>query len=64
MDITRNWRLKSSRSQLLAARRANGDVMLPNHSAHAVQPVTPYAFDLQGDVMPLSADEEYAHAAR
>lgn len=64
MDITRNWRLKTSRSQLLASRRSNGDIVLPAHSARAAQPVTAYAFDLERDVLPLGADEEYAHAAR
>ncbi len=37
MDITRNWRLKSTRSRLLATRDPlTGAVMLPQHTASAV----------------------------
>ena len=37
MDITRNWRLKTTRSRLLATRDPEtGAVMLPQHTASAV----------------------------
>ncbi len=37
MDITRNWRLKTTRSRLLATRDPlSGAVMLPQHTASAV----------------------------
>ena len=37
MDITRNWRLKSTRNRLLATRDPyTGAVMLPQHTASAV----------------------------
>ncbi len=37
MDITRNWRLKTTRSRLLATRDPyTGAVMLPQHTASAV----------------------------
>ncbi len=38
MDITRNWRLKISRSHLLAARNPEtGAVLLPHQSGSTVQ---------------------------
>ncbi|MBN1681522.1 MAG: hypothetical protein JW966_14675 [Anaerolineae bacterium] len=48
MDITRNWRLKTSRSQLLAARCPNGTVILPQQTSfasRAAQDVELYQFD-------------------
>jgi len=39
MDITRNWRLKTSRSQLLATRcPATGAVLLPQQSGSTTYP--------------------------
>ena len=64
MDITRNWRLKTSRSQLLATRRPNGAIALPQQSSQPAQPVALYAFDLERVALPLGVDDEYARAAR
>jgi hypothetical protein len=64
MDITRHWRLKSARSQMLATRRPNGEVVLPMQPAQAAQPVGLYVFDTERELLPLSADSAYAHAAR
>lgn len=63
MDITRTWRLKSARSEMLASRRPSGEVVLPMHSARAAQPVDLYTFD-QRETVALATDEAYAHAAR
>lgn len=39
MDITRNWRLKMSRRELLATRNPEtGQVMLPQQTQSAAQP--------------------------
>lgn len=60
MDITRNWRLKTSRSQLLATRcPATGAVVLPqsasfNHVAEV------YTFDHGQPVFNAQADEPQA----
>ena len=62
MDITRNWRLKTSRSQMMATRcPQTGAVILPQQPATAPQPVQLYTFE-----MPHSAETEadYAQAAR
>ncbi|HMM29956.1 MAG: hypothetical protein AAGU78_16335 [Chloroflexota bacterium] len=64
MDITRNWRLKTSRSQLLATRRPNGAIALPQHSSRPAQPVALYAFEAEALALPLGVDDEYARAAR
>lgn len=64
MDITRNWRLKTSRSQLLAARRPNGMIALPQQPSQPAQPVALYTFEAEVVSLPLSVDDEYARAAR
>ncbi|MBP8972332.1 MAG: hypothetical protein KBH93_00540 [Anaerolineae bacterium] len=67
MDITRNWRLKTSRSQLLATRcPQTGAVMLPQQTASATQPaLAPYIFAF-GDAQVVLAEDtvEFARAAR
>ncbi len=67
MDITRNWRLKTSRSQLIAARLPESSaVTLPQQSA--VRPTqTPalYTFETEEAQVQISeAGAEYAKAAR
>ena len=67
MDITRNWRLKASRSQLLATRcPQTGAVMLPQQSSPATQPeIAPYTFVLADAQFALTEDTvEFARAAR
>ncbi len=67
MDITRNWRLKTSRSQLLATRcPETGAVMLPQQTGSALrQNFEPYVFAVEGGQQRLAEDEvEYARAAR
>lgn len=64
MDITRNWRLKTSRSQLLATRRPNGMVALPQQSGVPAQPIALYAFEAEPVAVLLGVDDEYARAAR
>ena len=67
MDITRNWRLKTSRSQLLATRcPETGAVMLPQQTSPAVQRESaPYAFTLADAQFALAEDAvEFARAAR
>lgn len=69
MDITRNWRLKTSRSQLLATRNpVSGAVMLPgqNRTAAEFQPER-YTFETldEAEQAPVGeADASYARAAR
>ncbi len=64
MDITRNWRLKMSRSQLLATRDPEtGAVMLPQQTGTVHSASSVYAFDL--DPAPARpAEVDYAQAAR
>ncbi len=67
MDITRNWRLKSSRAHLFAARCPDtGAVILPQQTsfaAHAAQALEVYTFE---EAEPLRLDDlaaDYARAA-
>jgi uncharacterized OB-fold protein len=67
MDITRNWRLKMSRSQLMATRcPTTGAVILPQQSGvtrngHAEA----YTFDVDtGDPRLAEGESDYARAAR
>lgn len=64
MDITRNWRLKTSRSQLLATRcPVTGEVMLPGQQKPAAaQAVYTYEHDDNSQVTDTTA--RYAQAAR
>jgi len=67
MDITRNWRLKTSRSQLIAVRLPDSSgVALPQQSA--IRPaLTPalYTFETEEAQMQISeSGAEYAKAAR
>ncbi|WP_119067913.1 hypothetical protein [Aggregatilinea lenta] len=69
MDITRNWRLKMTRGQILAARCVEtGVVILPQQTSfasHAAHGVALYTFDDIGDESVRMADieSEYARAA-
>lgn len=65
MDITRNWRLKLSRRELLATRHPEtGAIMLPQQT----QSATKYANDIYVfepvTVRLVEDDIEYARAAR
>lgn len=61
MDITRNWRLKTSRSQLLAARDPEtGNIILPQQTIQTA-PVKTYAFETEE---PRASEATYAAAAR
>lgn len=66
MDITRNWRLKSSRAHLFAARCPDtGAVILPQQTsfaAHAAQALEVYTFAEEAE--PFRLDEIAAHYAR
>lgn len=62
MDITRNWRLKMSRSQLLAARRPDGSVILPQQTARPADQNGVYVFRQEAPVS--EGDVEYSQAAR
>jgi len=67
MDITRNWRLKASRSQLLATRcPQTGAVMLPQQTSSATQQaLASYTLALADAQLVLAEDTfEYARAAR
>ncbi len=65
MDITRNWRLKTSRSQLLATRcPVTGEVLLPGkNSASASDDREVYTFE-QDEPRTGEAAARYAPAAR
>jgi hypothetical protein len=69
MDITRNWRLKTSRDQLLAARvPEDGSVILPQQtsfSARRARLVEAYEFESDTPA-PVTADEnpDFIRAAR
>lgn len=63
MDITRNWRLKSTRTHLLATRCPDtGAIMLPQSSAANKQEQPLYTFNQVDEVRAVEAD--YARAAR
>jgi hypothetical protein len=48
MDITRNWRLKTNRSQLLATRcPITGEVRLPQHTLSLAGDVEIYQFEIE-----------------
>ena len=67
MDITRNWRLKASRSQLLATRcPQTGAVMLPKQTSLVTQQaLASYTFVLTDAQGVLAEDTvEFARAAR
>lgn len=65
MDITRNWRLKLSRRELLATRNpATGTVMVAQQTPSAIQPQQAvYVFEPVRDRTEQD-DVEFAHAAR
>ena len=66
MDITRNWRLKTNRSQLLATRcPTTGQVRLPQQTASLAEDVEIYTFET--DERQAAVPEglvSYARAAR
>jgi uncharacterized OB-fold protein len=67
MDITRNWRLKISRSQLLATRCPHtGAVMLPQQTPSATRNnLLRYEFTLEDAPIALNEDAvDYVRAAR
>jgi hypothetical protein len=48
MDITRNWRLKTNRCQLLATRcPTTGEIRLPQQTASLSKDVETYSFDVK-----------------
>ncbi len=64
MDITRNWRLKTSRSQLLASRcPVTGEVVLPQHAVSTAERFRT-ALEDEFSLTHRVAVEEYAQAAR
>ena len=64
MDITRNWRLKTSRSQLLATRcPETGAVLLPQQTGTTNGATRVYTFDAEKATAP-QAEVDYAQAAR
>ncbi len=65
MDITRNWRLKMSRSQLLATRcPETGAVLLPQRAgANPTGAFRIYRFDVEAAFTAVG-EAEYAQAAR
>jgi uncharacterized OB-fold protein len=66
MDITRNWRLKTNRSQLLATRcPTTGEVRLPQHTASLAEDVETYVFEVEErQAMVIEGVAGYAKAAR
>jgi len=67
MDITRNWRLKTSRSQLLATRcPATGAVLLPQQTGSTTRTDgETYVFETQPrSSIEREAELDYARAAR
>lgn len=66
MDITRNWRLKSTRSQLLATRcPVTGDVRLPQQTVSRTVEAEPYVFDTNHrPAAEVEGAAEYLKAAR
>ena len=64
MDITRNWRLKTSRSQLMATRcPATGEVILPQQSG-TLTPPSDESYTFENEPRAATAESAYAHAAR
>lgn len=65
MDITRNWRLKLTRRELLATRHPEtGAIMLPQHTQSTTQQANDvYVFE-PAAVRRVEDDVEYARAAR
>ena len=62
MDITRNWRLKNTRSQLLATRRPDGAIVLPHNGGKTTQQQDIFEFSTSA---PRSEGEaEFSRAAR
>ena len=66
MDITRNWRLKTNRSQLLATRcPTTGEVRLPQQTASLAEDVEIYTFETeQRQTAVTEGLVSYAKAAR
>ena len=67
MDITRNWRLKTSRSQLLATRcPATGAILLPQQTGSTTRTDGEiYVFETEPRLSVASQGElDYARAAR
>jgi hypothetical protein len=63
MDITRNWRLKTTRTQLLATRcPVTGEILLPKHSGAPAQDVTLYDFETE-TAQPRLSEADYARVA-
>lgn len=62
MDVTRNWRLKTSRDHLLAVRAAdNGALVLPQQTSLALShaPLMPvYEFDLEAEQPPQMVESD------
>jgi uncharacterized OB-fold protein len=64
MDITRNWRLKTSRSQLMATRcPATGEVILPQQSG-TLTPRHDEPYTFENEPRATATASAYAHAAR
>ncbi len=65
MDITRNWRLKLSRRELLATRhKETGAIILAQQTPSAIQP-QPAVYQFQPVQDRVEQDAaEYVHAAR
>ena len=67
MDITSNWRLKLTRSQLLAAQSPSGDVILPQQTSLASRAahVALYEFELDAPQrVRIEEEASLAQAAR
>jgi uncharacterized OB-fold protein len=66
MDITRNWRLKTNRSYLLATRcPTTGEVRLPQQTASLAEEVEIYTFETEGRQVAVAEGlMSYAKAAR
>ncbi len=65
MDITRNWRLKQTRSKLLATRcPATGAVMLPQQTPSNTRPQDVYVFALLTDEAQVEDTPAFVRAAR
>jgi hypothetical protein len=66
MDITRNWRLKTSRSQLIATRcPITGEIVLPQQNGVAALDAERYSFEVEAPQPAiLEGQVDYARAAR
>jgi uncharacterized OB-fold protein len=66
MDITRNWRLKTNRSHLLATRcPTTGEVRLPQQTVSLAEDVEIYTFETEERPVVFSEGLiSYAKAAR